>query len=262
MVELNCAALPAELLESELFGHEPGAFTGAQGRHRGLVEQANGGTLFLDEIGEMGPGLQAKLLKVLEDQRIRRLGAEEEVEVDVQVFSASNRDLAELVRDGRFRDDLFHRLSVFRIDLPPLRQRPEDIEPLVEQFIAEFNARSGRRVQTVPDDVWARLKGYAWPGNVRELRNVIERSVLLAQGPVLPAQWLLLQESSPQPRSTGDDVVSVALDGSTTLDQVERELIERALELSGHNVSEAARRLGITRQTLRYRIEKHRLKPS
>jgi DNA-binding NtrC family response regulator len=259
LVELNCAALPAELLESELFGHEPGAFTGAQRRHRGLVEQASGGTLFLDEIGDMRPELQAKLLKVLEDQRIRRLGGEKELDVDVQVFSASNRDLSQLVSGGEFRGDLFHRLSVFRIDLPPLRERPEDIEPLVHQFMAEYSARSGKRVHEVPDPVWRRLRSYGWPGNVRELRNVIERSVLLAQGSVLPAQWLQLEGEAPVPVETPDDVVMVRLDGSQSLDKVEEELIRRTLDRTDHNVSEAARVLGISRQTLRYRIEKHGL---
>ena len=265
LVELNCAALPSELLESELFGHEAGAFTGARSRHRGLIEQAHGGTLFLDEISELSPGLQAKLLKAIEDRRIRRLGAEKEIEVDLQFFAASNRDVARLVREGAFREDLFHRLGVFRIDLPPLRGRLEDLEDLVPLFMAEFSAQAGKRVRVVPDRVWDRLRDYAWPGNVRELRNVIERAVLLAESEVLPERWLQLPEDGTQPELAGapahsNHSVRLPLDGSMTLDEMEAYLIQMALEKTNYNVAAAARALGTTRQTLRYRIEKYGLK--
>lgn len=267
MVEVNCAALPSELLESELFGHEAGAFTGAKGRHRGLMQQAHGGTVLLDEISELSLPLQAKLLKAIEDRRIRRLGAEREIDVDVQVFAASNRDLAALVREGHFREDLYHRLSVLKIELPPLRERLDDLDELVGVFIAEHNLRAGKSVEVVPEDVWAMLLSYSWPGNVRELRNVIERGVLLAEGNVFPKQWLQLPgelrpaagEGGVRAGQEGDDI-RLPLDGTMTLDEMERIIIQTSLERSGHNVTEAARSLGTTRQTLRYRIEKHGLK--
>jgi two-component system response regulator AtoC len=269
LVEVNCAALPKELMESELFGHEAGAFTGARGRHRGYLEQAHGGTLFLDEIGEMETPLQAKLLKALEDHRFRRVGGEKEVVVDVQVFAASNSDVDSLVSQGRLREDLFHRLSLFRLEVPPLRERLEDLEALVYRFIADSNARSGKDVRVVPGSVWRRLRGYAWPGNVRELRNVIERSVLLSDGPVLPERWLQVPQDgggtqpaehrTPEASEGDGTVVSFHLDGRETLDQLEERILRRALELSRGNVSAAARRLGVSRQTLRYRIEKHGL---
>ena len=277
LVEVNCAALPSELLESELFGHEAGAFTGAKGRHRGYLEQAQGGTIFLDEIAELQPQLQAKLLKAVEDHRFRRVGGEREIEVDVQIFAASNREAAKLVAEGRLREDLYHRLALFRIDVPPLRERLADLEPLVQRFVADLNARSGKSVRVIPDAVWARLRAYSWPGNVRELRNVIERSVLLSDGPVLPDRWLQLQADG-RPSATGgvapaatvsgngggpgpeeDEKVVFVLDGSESLDALEERVLRRALELSDGNVSAAARRLGITRQTLRYRIEKYGL---
>jgi two-component system response regulator AtoC len=268
MVEVNCAALPSELLESELFGHEAGAFTGAKARHRGMMQQAHGGTILLDEIGDLSLPLQAKLLKAIEDRRIRRLGAEREIDVDVQVFAASNRDLTTLVRDGSFREDLYHRLSVLKIELPPLRERPDDLEQLVEVFIAEQNARTGKSVKYIPEAVWEMLKSYSWPGNVRELRNVIERGVLLADSEVFPKQWLQLPgELRPTHGDTGpkaeqeEESVRLPLDGSMKLDDMERFIIQAALEKSRHNVTAAARFLGTTRQTLRYRIEKHGLKP-
>ena len=267
MVEVNCAALPAELLESELFGHEAGAFTGAKGRHRGLMQQAHGGTILLDEIGELSLPLQAKLLKAIEDRRIRRLGGEREIEVDVQVFAASNRDLAALVREGSFREDLYHRLSVLKIELPPLRERLDDLEELVGVFIAEQNVRAGKSVKSLPEDVWEMLRSYWWPGNVRELRNVVERGVLLAESEVFPREWLQLPgELKPSVGHSAEaeregDYVRLPLNGTMTLDEMERFIIKTALERSGQNVTAAARSLGTTRQTLRYRIEKHGLKP-
>ena len=261
LVEVNCAALPGDLLESELFGHEAGAFTGAKGRHRGLFEQAFGGTLFLDEVSELPLGLQAKLLKAVEDHRIRRVGGEKEIRVDVQVFAASNRRLAEIVKEGSFRQDLFHRLSVFTLELPPLRRRMEDLEELVPAFVAEFNALSGKRVTKIPDPVWEKLKCYSWPGNIRELRNVLERSVLLAETDTLSVRWLQLpKEGALDPASDNldaGDVLRVPLDGSQSLDEMEARVISEALERSRFNVTAAAHLLGITRQTLRYRIEKH-----
>jgi DNA-binding NtrC family response regulator len=261
MVELNCAALPSELLESELFGHEAGAFTGARDRRRGLFEQANKGTLFLDEIGEMPIGLQSKLLKALEDQRVRRVGGNKEIPVDVRIIAASNRDLRREVEATRFRSDLYHRLSVVEIALPSLRERPEDIEALVLVFIEEFNRAAGKRVVRVPEYVWDILRHHDWPGNVRELRNVVERCVLLSTGPEFPSRWLQLGPVEPEPQEPvveGDRII-LPLDGSVPLEVMEKRIIETALQRSRFNVTAAARLLGITRQTLRYRIEKHDL---
>jgi two-component system, NtrC family, response regulator AtoC len=261
LIEVNCAALPQELLESELFGHEAGAFTGAKGRHRGLIEQAHGGTLFLDEISELDPGLQAKLLKALEDHRFRPVGAEREVAADVQFFAASNQDLAKRVEEGAFRGDLYHRLSVFRLDLPPLRERLEDLDELVPLFVAEYAAKAGKRVRIIPPGVWAKLRAHDWPGNVRELRNVVERCVLFADDEVFPEMWLQLPDavSKTTPAVEGARIV-LPLDGSMRLDDMEKHIIAAALERSGNNVSLAARSLGTTRQTLRYRIQKHGLR--
>ena len=264
MVEVNCAALPAELLESELVGHEGGSFTGAKGRHRGLLEQANGGTIFLDEITELGAGLQAKLLKAIEDRSIRRVGGEREITIDVQVLAATNRDLASQVADGSFRSDLYHRLSVFVLEIPPLRSRIEDLDALVPLFIEEFNLVAGKRVRTVPEAAWQAMRAYSWPGNVRELRNAIERSVLLSDGDGLPVEWLQLGPPRTAGGETsvvdvGTDAVRLPIDGSLSLDDIEKLVIEQVLERTHHNVSAAARVLGTTRQTLRYRIEKHHI---
>ncbi|HKK13438.1 MAG TPA: sigma-54 dependent transcriptional regulator [Gammaproteobacteria bacterium] len=263
LVELNCAALPRELLESELFGHEAGAFTGARQRRRGLLEQAHCGTLFLDEISELELDLQAKVLKAIEDKRIRRLGAEREISVDVQIIAATNRDLEAEARAGRFRNDLYHRLSVFQIKLPALRQRLDDLADLVPAFIAEFNAKAGKHVKVVPEEVWRTLRAHKWPGNVRELRNVIERCVLLSEGEQLPAEWLQLEpvdSQSSQPEIDGDRL-HLPLDGSMALDKMERFIIKTALERHGYNVTATARALGTTRETLRYRVQKYNLTP-
>jgi len=263
LIEVNCAALPRELLESELFGHEAGAFTGAKGRHRGYLEQAHEGTLFLDEIAEMDLELQTKLLTVLEDRRLRRLGGEKTIEVDVQIIAASNRSLDERVRDGSFRSDLFHRLSVFRLDLPPLRERLDDLEELVPALIDEFNARSGSRVRTVPAEAFEDMRAYDWPGNVRELRNVVERAVLLADDEVFPIEWMQLGQGGVGRTRRGPDIdgdrLIIPLDGSMALDEMDSYIIRTALERSGNNVTAAARALGTTRETLRYRVQKYGL---
>jgi two-component system, NtrC family, response regulator AtoC len=266
MIELNCAALPRELLESELFGHEAGAFTGAKTRHMGLIEQANGGTLFLDEIGEMPLDLQAKLLKVIEDRRVRRLGGNKEIPVDVQILAASNRDLEQLAKAGDFRSDLYHRLSVFRLHLPALRTIKEDLNDLVPLFIAEFNAEAGKQVKVVPEKVWARLRAHDWPGNVRELRNVVERCVLFSEDAIFPEQWLQLPgqiEATKLNSSLAQgDQICLPLDGSMDLEDMERHIIATALKRNGYNIAATARALGTTRETLRYRIQKYGLKPT
>lgn len=267
MIEVNCAALPRDLLESELFGHEAGAFTGAKGRHRGYLEQAHEGTLFLDEIVEMDPDLQTKLLTVLEDRSLRRLGGEKSIDVDVQIIAASNRNIEERVRAGDFRSDLYHRLSVFRLDLPPLRERLDDLEQLVPALVDEYNARSGHQVHQIPAAVYRQMRAYTWPGNVRELRNVIERAVLLARDEVFPIEWLQLDHGVAAPTDAQPNAgpfvdgnrISIPLDGSMALDDMDRYIIKTALERSQHNVTAAARALGTTRETLRYRIQKYHL---
>lgn len=265
LVEVNCAALPRELLESELFGHESGAFTGANRRHVGYMEQADGGTLFLDEIGEMDLDLQAKLLTAIEDQTLRRVGGEKVVTVDVQVLATSNRGLEQQVRDGTFRSDLFHRLSVFTLNLPALRDRLEDLEDLVPLLMTEVNKATGRGVERVSDRVYDILAAYDWPGNIRELRNVVERGVLLADGSELTDEWLQLGRETRSdgaaavPRIDGSRVV-IPVDGSMTLDEMDSYIIQTALDRKGYNVTAAARDLGTTRETLRYRIDKYGLK--
>jgi transcriptional regulator with PAS, ATPase and Fis domain len=233
-----------------------------------LIEQADGGTLFLDEIGELELDLQAKLLKAIEDRKVRRLGGEREAEVDIQVIAATNQELEKRVQQGSFRADLFHRLAVFRLVVPSLRSRKEDLTDMLPVFISEFNAKSGQRVETVPDSVWQRLSSYAWPGNVRELRNLVERCVLLADGPVFPERWLYLGEETPV-TGTGSDAaqtegerICLPLDGSMSLDQMERSILTEALARNDDNVSLTARVLGTTREKLRYRVHKYGLKTS
>ena len=263
LVELNCAALPKELLESQLFGHEAGAFTGARTRHHGLFEQANGGTLFLDEIGDMDLELQAKLLKAIEDKKIRRLGGEREIDVDLQIFAATSVNLEQAAREGKLREDLYHRLSVFSIHLPPLRTRKEDMMDLVPRIVAEFNLKANKKIDVIPNKVWEQLMAYDWPGNIRELRNVIERCVLLSKDEVFPARWLQLPDSettSTRPPSSDEAALLVPLDGNMALEEIDRMVIQKALKLNNFNVTETARVLGTTRETLRYRIQKYDLK--
>ncbi len=277
LVEMNCAGLPKELMESEMFGHEAGAFTGAKCRHRGYFEQADGGTLFMDEIGEMPLDLQAKLLKAIEDKKIRRVGGEREISLDVQVITATGIDLKEASEKGEFRKDLYHRLAIFCLTLPPLRERKSDLLELIPLIIAEFNIKANKRVKTIPDEVWKELMEYDWPGNVRELRNVIERCVLLSNGETFPGRWVQLQNyCSPNQTSVSeeqpdgerlcyvDDVnrVNIPLDGSMSLKEMDKYIIKTALEHNGFNVMETARSLRTTRETLRYRIQKYDLKTS
>ncbi len=266
-VEINCATLPRELMEAELFGHEAGAFPGAEGPHRGLLEQANGGTLFLGEIGELQLGVQAKLLTAIEDRRVRRLGTDRELEIDLQVIAATIQELEVRVAKGTFHADLYHRLAVCRLAMPPLRSRKEDLEDLLPLFIGELNACCGRRVVTIPPAVWRRLAAYDWPGNVRELRNLVERCVLLANGPVFPERWLHLGEEP----GAGDAAPSVSdhsnglylpLDGSVSLDQMERRILCEALARNGDDVNLTARLLGTTQDKLRYGVQKYGLRTS
>ncbi|MDD2738759.1 MAG: sigma-54 dependent transcriptional regulator [Methylomonas lenta] len=264
LVEINCAALPRELLEAELFGYEAGSFTGAKKRHRGLFEQAHTGTLFLDEIGEMDLDLQSKLLKAVEDLRIRRLGSETEISVDVQIIAATNLDLVEKVTEGLFRRDLYHRLNVINIRIPALSERKQDLEQLVPQFIDACNRKSAKSVRHISTQAWQALKAYNWPGNIRELRNVLERCVLLANDENLPIEWLQLQPPQSQPNSNqasaNQQGVFIPLDGSLNLHEMEKFIIQEALNRTDANVTAAARMLGTTRETLRYRVQKYHLK--
>jgi len=264
LVEINCAALPHQLLESELFGYEPGAFTDAKGRRRGLLEQANGGTIFLDEIGELPLDLQAKLLSAIEDRKVRRLGGAQPVDIDVQVLAASNRNLSQRAQEGAFRRDLYHRITVFTLELPALRSRKEDLRDLVPLFVAEYNLKAGRSVRVVPEAVWSALFAHDWPGNVRELRNTIERCVLLSDSGTLAGQWLQLESApgaevgaTPVPPA---DALVLPMDGTVSLDEMERRIVSAALERADYNVTAAARLLGTSRETLRYRVGKYGLK--
>ena len=247
-VKMNCAAIPTGLLESELFGHERGAFTGAIAQKIGRFELAHQGTLFLDEVGDISPDLQSKLLRVLQEQDFERLGSNRTIHVDVRLVAATNRDLAQMVADKQFRSDLYYRLNVFPVVVPSLRERPEDIPLLVRYFAQKYARRMSKRVDTVPSETMAMLSKYHWPGNIRELENLIERSVILSQGPDLhvPSGELKITASGPS-------------NGVATLEAAEREHILRALQ-EAHWViggpSGAAARLGMKRTTLQSKIRK------
>jgi transcriptional regulator with PAS, ATPase and Fis domain len=254
-MEINCAALPAHLIEGELFGFEKGAFTDAHARKVGLIEAADGGTLFLDEIGELDLALQAKLLRVLENLRVRRLGALTDRQVNVRIVAATNRDLDAQVRDGLFRADLMYRLKVFQIHIPPLRARPDDIPLLARYFLAQLASRYARTEMAIDESAIAALLAHDWPGNARELRNVLERAVLLKRTGVLSAQDLMLV--SPVRAAMG--LTTPAAPGPISLDALERSHLQQALAQCAGNVTQAARLLGISRDTLRYRMERHGL---
>jgi transcriptional regulator with GAF, ATPase, and Fis domain len=264
-VALNCAALPEQLLESELFGHEKGAFTGALSARAGKIEQAAQGVLFLDEVGEMSPAMQAKFLRVLQEREYQRVGATRTLKADVRVLAATNRDLKAAIARGTFREDLYYRLAVFDIALPPLRDRPEDVPLLTDAFLESIGRSVGRAAAGVSDEARSKLAAYSWPGNVRELRNVIERAVILCEGGLIARDHLPLpvvggggeRRVSAAPGSAPESASAAAGAKPTTLDAAERELIVQALAKSGNNKSKAARLLGLTRAQLRSRIEKH-----
>jgi formate hydrogenlyase transcriptional activator len=246
-IRLNCAAIPLDLLESELFGHEKGAFTGAIAQKIGRFELAHSGTLFLDEIGDIPGALQPKLLRVLQEQEFERLGSGRTHQVDVRLVAATNKNLAELVAQNQFRNDLYYRLNVFPITMPPLRQRPEDIPALVAHFVEVFSRRIGKQIDDIPEQTMAAFKSYAWPGNIRELQNLIERAVILANDSMLP---------NPFPAG-GPQSVSLAV--PKTLQESERALILKALNELGWVIggrNGAAARLGLKRTTLIHRMKK------
>ena len=257
-LQVNCAALPEHLLESELFGHERGAFTDAHTQKRGLFESAEGGSVMLDEIGDLPPGGQAKLLRLLENKTFRRVGGVQELRADVRVIAATNVNLEERVGEGRFRADLFFRLNVVRIAVPALRDHLEDVSTLTAHFVARFNQEMKRNVEGVSAAAMEMLRGYHWPGNVRELRNVIERAFILHAG----ADEIRPEHLTPELRKTAPvkpqpKVVPNVTDDGLVLDDVEKKLIAEAMERASGNQSKAARLLGVSRDTLRYRLKKH-----
>ena len=254
-MNITCSALPETLLESELFGHERGAFTGADRQKRGLLESADGGTVFLDEIGEMVPLLQAKLLRFLEEKSFKRVGGSSDIKVDVRVIAATNRSLEDEVKKGRFREDLYYRLNVMGVPLPPLRDRRDDVPLLLNHYIDSYNTEFRKKVRGVTPGALAALKNYGWPGNVRELRNAVERAMLLTDGSELA------EEHFPMLRSQGSSLsAEVALPpAGINLEGLERSLVVQALERSGWNQTKAAMLLGLNRDQIRYRIEKFKL---
>jgi len=251
-IAINAAAIPENLMESEMFGHERGAFTGATGVQAGCFELANRGTLFLDEIAEMPLMLQPKLLRVLEDRRVRRVGGSQEFQVDVRVLAATNKEPRKAVEDGKLREDLFYRLNVFTVALPPLRDRKADISLLSQAFIREFNAKHNAQVESCKAEALELLKAYSWPGNVRELRNIMERAVILAKGSWIEATHLPAYILNSPTTESGSRIV---LPMGVTAAEAEKELILRTLRQTGNNKAEAARQLGLDVKTIRNKLK-------
>ena len=254
---VNCVALPEQLLESELLGHERGAFTDARALKKGLFEQADGGTVYLDEIGDMRPDLQGKLLRLIEEKAFRRIGGVRDIRADVRIIAATNRDLAKALETGQFRKDLYYRLKVFPLWLSPLRERPDDVLPLARHFMQRFSREMRRAPIDLDPEVQARLVRYAWPGNVRELRNILERACILASGTVLTVEHLPPELAESTPARSEETATSVSLPAEgLRLEEVERDLVRQALESTGGNQVRAARLLGISRDALRNRMKK------
>ncbi len=260
-VAVNCAAVPDTLLESELFGFEKGAFTDARAQKKGILELANGGTVLLDEIGELQVPLQAKLLRVLEDQSFRRLGGLKDVSIDVRIIAATNRNLGEAVRGGQFREDLYYRLNVIPLEIPPLRERKQDIAPMVRHFLDIYNEKFKQRIKGVSPEGIEKLMAHDWPGNVRELRNTIERAMVLEETDLLRPGSLGVGMANPEaPRGETFASASQPLPEGLSLEETEKAMLAQALEKHQGNQTQAARALGITRDTLRYRMKKHDLR--
>ena len=253
-VKINCAAITETLLESELFGHEKGAFTGAHKKKEGRIRQAHGGSLFLDEISEMSLAMQVKLLRVLQEREITRVGGEEGIKVDVRIIAATNKDLLEEIGGARFREDLYYRLNVVTLDLPPLRERREDVPLLAQHFLEDFARRNHKTIKGFTPQAMDRMLRYDWPGNVRELMNIIERGVVLSRSEYLDEGDLPLISDGD---SGEDKTLDQAIPADMPLDEVEKISILKTLELAGGNKSEAARRLGITRRTLHKKLKKY-----
>jgi two-component system response regulator HydG len=254
-VKINCAAITETLLESELFGHEKGAFTGADKRKEGKFHQAGGGTLFLDEVSEMSPAMQVKLLRVLQEREITRVGGDDVIKVDVRVIAATNKDLMREIEARRFRDDLYYRLNVVTLNVPPLRERREDIPLIARHFLTSFAKKNHKGIKGFTPQAMDRLLKYNWPGNVRELMNAIERGVVLSRSEYLgEEEFTLALRSEPQAAETPDQRIEAT---EPSLESVEKETILKALETTSGNKSEAARRLGITRRTLHLKLKKY-----
>ena len=277
-VAINCSAIPETLMEAELFGHEKGAFTDAKQMKKGLFEAADGGTLFLDEIGELSPVLQAKLLRVLEDQVIRRVGGVRDIQVDVRVIAASNRDLEKAVREGVFRQDLYYRLAIIAIFIPPLRDRKEDILPLVDFFIDRYNRRFRKSIRGITDETRQLILNHNWPGNVRELKNTIERGMILEDEAYLRSMYLpfsvgesggrtLFERTSPadggRKLANGRALPRLYIpEGGTSLEEVEHSMVELAMSQTNGNQTNAAKLLDISRDALRYKLKKFSMVPA
>jgi len=260
---LNCAAIPETLIETELFGYEKGAFTDAKTMKKGVFEMADRGTVFLDEISEMHINMQSKFLRVLEDQTFRRVGGVRDISVDVQVVASTNRDLEQTVREGKFREDLFYRLSVIPIQIPPLRERKEDIPLLVDHFIQRYNTQFRKNVQGVTPEGLKWLMNYSWPGNIRELKNAVERAMILVDRDRIDVDQLPIRIAepvggSPGKRASDNHQVKLPPEGAG-LDEIEREVIQQALQYAKGNKTTASKLLKISRDTLRYKVKKHNL---
>jgi len=258
-IAVNCAAFTESLLESELFGHEKGAFTGALSRHAGAFERAQGGTLFLDEIGDAPASVQVKLLRVLEDHEIMRVGGQKSFTVDVRLVSATNRDLEARVAEGAFRQDLLYRLQVVGIRLPPLRERQQDIRPLAERFIAQAQSDHGRCIREVEPEWYARLETYDWPGNIRELRNTVEAAVVTTPGDVLQAERLRLDGPAVRPVVSPSSGSSFSVPSDMTLDEIEKQILMDSLRRNNGNRSLTAEQLGLSRRTIQRKIQDYQL---
>jgi transcriptional regulator with PAS, ATPase and Fis domain len=256
-VAINCAAIPETLIESEIFGHEKGAFTGALERRTGCFELAEGGTLLLDEIGEMPIATQAKLLRVLEDRKLRRLGSKTETSVDVRVLAATNKEPQEAVARGQLRNDLFYRLNVFNIHMPALREHKDDLPDLVSALLRDMNEKHGRRVAGVSEAVMASFTAHAWPGNVRELRNTLERAIIVCEGTIVESRHLPPGFGSVAPRVPVQEANAVRLGVGTTVDEAERLLILKTLEATHNNKTRAADILGISLKTLHNKLKEY-----
>ncbi|HET7208713.1 MAG TPA: sigma-54 dependent transcriptional regulator [Terriglobales bacterium] len=256
-IAINCAAIPETLIESEIFGHEKGAFTGALERRTGCFELAEGGTLLLDEIGEMPVATQAKLLRVLEDRKLRRLGSKVETTVDVRVLAATNKVPEEAVAKGELRNDLYYRLNVFNIHMPPLREHKEDLPDLVQALLAEMNSKHNRKIGTISDAVLHAFQAYSWPGNVRELRNTLERAIIVCEGPVIESRHLPPGFGQATVRAAASDPDAVRLGVGTTVEEAEKLLILKTLEATSNNKTRAAEILGISLKTLHNKLKEY-----
>lgn len=259
-IELNCAAIPENLLESQLFGHEAGSFTDAKETTTGIFEDADGGTLFLDEIGDMDLNLQAKLVKVVEERKFRKIGGKKDIYVNVRIIAATNQDLEALVEKNLFRHDLYHRLNIISLKMPTLRERKSDIPLLVDKFVKFFNNDLNKHIEDIPDSIKKDFQYYNWPGNVRELRSTIERAIILSEGKTLEGKFVNLDISTSEDIKVENNedqiVMHISLDGNTTLDDIEESIIKQALEINDLNQTKTAEMLGVKRQNLRYKMKK------